>query len=74
MEAIAVETPKPIEPALTSYINGSQALMRCLVAEGVDTIFGYPGRAVLPIYDALFEDERLRHVRVRHEPSSCSRS
>ena len=37
---------------------------------GVDTLFGYPGGAVLPVYDALFEDTRLRHVLVRHEQAA----
>ena len=48
-------------------LTGAQILVRALVDQGVDTIFGYPGGAVLPIYDALFDEPRLRHVLVRHE-------
>jgi acetolactate synthase-1/2/3 large subunit len=43
------------------------AIMECLKAEGVDVVFGYPGGAVLPIYDALFKQNRLRHILVRQE-------
>lgn len=49
-------------------INGSQALMNALVAEGVDTVFGYPGGAIMPVYHKLHDYlDRLRHVLVRHE-------
>jgi len=51
----------------TKTLTGAQILVRALVDQGVDTIFGYPGGAVLPIYDALFDEPRLRHVLVRHE-------
>jgi acetolactate synthase-1/2/3 large subunit len=51
----------------TKPLTGAQILVRALVDQGVDTIFGYPGGAVLPIYDALFDEPRLRHVLVRHE-------
>ncbi len=47
--------------------TGALALIEALLAEGVDTIFGYPGGAVLPIYDALYAERRLRHILVRHE-------
>ncbi|MBI5491819.1 MAG: biosynthetic-type acetolactate synthase large subunit [Deltaproteobacteria bacterium] len=46
--------------------NGAQVFIECLLKEGVDTIFGFPGGAVLPIYDALF-DSPMRHILVRHE-------
>ncbi|PWT99509.1 MAG: acetolactate synthase, large subunit, biosynthetic type [Bacteroidetes bacterium] len=49
-------------------ITGSQAVLNALIAEGVDTIFGYPGGAIMPIYDALYDyHEKLRHILVRHE-------
>ncbi|MFN8389062.1 MAG: biosynthetic-type acetolactate synthase large subunit [Bdellovibrionota bacterium] len=49
-------------------ISGSEAIMRTLVNEGVDTIFGYPGGAIMPAYDALYDfREQIRHVLVRHE-------
>lgn len=51
-----------------TMINGSQALMNALVAEGVDTVFGYPGGAIMPVYHKLHDYlDRLRHVLVRHE-------
>ena len=48
-------------------LTGAEIVVRALVDQGVDTIFGYPGGAVLPIYDALFHEPRLRHILVRHE-------
>ncbi|MCL1666294.1 biosynthetic-type acetolactate synthase large subunit [Elizabethkingia ursingii] len=49
-------------------ISGSQALLDALVAEGVHTIFGYPGGAIMPIYDALYDfQDTLKHILVRHE-------
>lgn len=55
-------TSAPIE------ITGGDAVMRALVAEGVDTIFGYPGGAIMPIYDALYDyRDQLEHILVRHE-------
>ncbi|MCU0357900.1 MAG: biosynthetic-type acetolactate synthase large subunit [Cyclobacteriaceae bacterium] len=49
-------------------ISGSEALLRCLVAEGVDTLFGYPGGAIMPVYDALYSyADKLNHILVRHE-------
>jgi acetolactate synthase-1/2/3 large subunit len=48
-------------------LSGSEIVIQSLVDAGVDTIFGYPGGAVLPIYDALFKQNRLKHVLVRQE-------
>ena len=49
-------------------ITGSEALWRALVAEGVDTVFGYPGGQIMPVYDSLCDFvDRIRHVLVRHE-------
>lgn len=49
-------------------ITGSEALLKTLIAEGVDTIFGYPGGAVIPVYDCLYDyKDKLKHVLVRHE-------
>ncbi len=47
--------------------SGAEIIVRALVDLGVDTIFGYPGGAVLPIYDALFRQKQIQHVLVRHE-------
>jgi acetolactate synthase-1/2/3 large subunit len=52
----------------TVEVSGSVALLDALIAEGVDVIFGYPGGAIMPIYDALYDyKEKLDHVLVRHE-------
>jgi acetolactate synthase-1/2/3 large subunit len=51
-------------------MTGAQALLKCLQEEGVDIIFGFPGGAVIPIYDALFDSE-IRHVLVRHEQGAA---
>lgn len=49
-------------------ITGSQAVMESLIQEGVDVIFGYPGGAIMPVYDALYDyKEKIRHILVRHE-------
>src|SRR6188768_2718978 len=52
----------------TTKISGSEVLLNSLVAEGVDIIFGYPGGAIMPVYDALYSyTDRLTHILVRHE-------
>ncbi len=49
-------------------ISGSETLLRCLIAEEVETIFGYPGGAIMPVYDALYSyADKLTHILVRHE-------
>ena len=48
-------------------MNGSEMIVHCLTELGVEVIFGYPGGAVLPIYDALFKQNNIRHILVRHE-------
>jgi len=48
-------------------LNGAAIVIKALVDQGVDTIFGYPGGAVLPLYDELFKQNKLRHILVRHE-------
>jgi len=49
-------------------ITGAEAVLRCFLAEGVDTIFGYPGGAIMPVYDALYHyEDRLKHILPRHE-------
>ncbi|MBC7286642.1 MAG: biosynthetic-type acetolactate synthase large subunit [Armatimonadetes bacterium] len=52
-------------------IKGAEALLRVLEEEGVDTIFGYPGGAVIPIYDALYDNPRIRHILTRHEQGAA---
>ena len=52
----------------TQTLSGSQAVLEALIAEGVDTIFGYPGGAIMPIYDALYDyNDKIKHILVRHE-------
>ena len=53
---------------MNGKISGAEALMRSLVNEGVDVLFGYPGGAIMPVYDALYDHkDDLYHVLVRHE-------
>ncbi len=58
------------KPGPTNQKTGAQVLIDTLVGLGVDTIFGYPGGAVLPIYDALYAEGRVRHILVRHEQAA----
>ncbi|NVD43716.1 biosynthetic-type acetolactate synthase large subunit [Qipengyuania atrilutea] len=51
--------------------NGAAILIECLVRQGVEFVFGYPGGAVLPIYDELHGDERIRHILARHEAGAA---
>jgi acetolactate synthase-1/2/3 large subunit len=53
-----------------SELNGSEILVRCLQAEGVQYLWGYPGGAVLYIYDALYKQDSIQHVLVRHEQAA----
>ena len=49
-------------------ISGSEAIVRCLLAEGVDVLYGYPGGAIMPIYDELYKyEDKINHVLTRHE-------
>jgi acetolactate synthase-1/2/3 large subunit len=53
-------------------ISGAEALLNCLVKEGVDTIFGYPGGAIMPVYDKLKDyEDRLKHILTRHEQGAA---
>jgi len=67
METLAITKEQELQPKTTT-ITGSQAVMDALVQEGVNTIFGYPGGAIMPIYDALYDyGHQLKHILVRHE-------
>ncbi|MEM9879783.1 MAG: acetolactate synthase 3 large subunit [Pseudomonadota bacterium] len=55
----------------TEIMSGAEVIVRALQDMGVDTIFGYPGGAVLPIYDALFKQEGINHILVRHEQGAA---
>ena len=62
--AAKAQSSPPVDP------NGSEILVRCLQAEGVKYLWGYPGGAVLYIYDALFKQDSIQHVLVRHEQAA----
>ncbi len=55
------------QTAKNTHLQGAEIIVRALTDLGVDVVFGYPGGAVLPIYDALFKQNKIRHVLVRHE-------
>ncbi len=68
MEVAQQEIATPAEKKEIVEVSGSVALLEALIAEGTDTIFGYPGGAIMPIYDALYDyNDKLNHVLVRHE-------
>ena len=51
-----------------SKISGSEAVIKCLLEEGVDIIYGYPGGAIMPVYDELYKyQDKIQHVLTRHE-------
>ena len=52
-------------------LSGAEILMECLLREGVDVIFGYPGGAILPTYDAMTKYPQIHHVLVRHEQGAA---
>ncbi len=67
MEAQTYKTTK-LPEAEPVEMTGAEAVMECLVQEGVDLMFGYPGGAIMPVYDALYHyQDKLKHVLVRHE-------
>src|SRR5688572_22220556 len=62
------ETRPQGEKTAAKKISGSEVLLRSLIAEKVETIFGYPGGAIMPVYDALYYFQKeLKHILVRHE-------
>jgi acetolactate synthase-1/2/3 large subunit len=65
----ATEANAALSPG-TETLSGAEIVLRALKDQGVDVIFGYPGGAVLPIYDALFQQNAIRHILVRHEQAA----
>ena len=64
METLEIKNTMP----KLGLMSGSQAVVQALIAEGVDLMFGYPGGAIMPVYDALYDvEEELKHVLARHE-------
>nr|WP_321509247.1 acetolactate synthase 3 large subunit [uncultured Celeribacter sp.] len=55
---------------MTRQMTGAEMVVQALKDQGVDTVFGYPGGAVLPVYDAIFQQNDIRHVLVRHEQAA----
>ena len=51
-------------------ITGAEIVIKALIDQGVDTVFGYPGGAILPIYDELFQQKKIKHILVRHEQAA----
>lgn len=68
--ATAAQLHSPSSSPTSSELNGSEILVRCLQAEGVKYLWGYPGGAVLYIYDALYKQDTIQHVLVRHEQAA----
>ena len=59
-----------VEQGLPVMLSGGEMLVQALIDEGVEYIFGYPGGAVLHIYDALFKQDKIEHILVRHEQAA----
>src|SRR3954451_11059730 len=59
--------PPVMDRVKTSALSGAEIVVRCLQEEGVEYVFGYPGGAVLFIYDELFKQDKVKHVLVSHE-------
>ena len=73
MNTLELEEEKKVKPSSskTENITGSEAVLKILIAENVKTVFGYPGGAIMPIYDALYDyQDKINHILVRHEQGS----
>lgn len=67
METLTVTQKQYLEQP-KERISGSEAIVRCLLAEGVNVLYGYPGGAIMPVYDELYKyEDRINHVLTRHE-------
>ena len=56
---------------MAKHMTGAEMVVEALKDQGVEMVFGYPGGAVLPIYDAIFHQNKLRHILVRHEQGAA---
>ncbi len=70
MQSVSAETAASRPETQTVEITGAEIVVRCLEEEGVEHVFGYPGGAVLYIYDAIFKQDRFQHILVRHEQAA----
>ena len=63
-----VSAPESVEQKSSEIITGGEILIRALLEEGVETIFGYPGGAIMPVFDAIYDHkDQINHILVRHE-------
>ena len=69
-QAASAAAAKPAIDSQADAYSGAEMVIKALVDQGVEVVFGYPGGAVLPIYDALFQQNSLRHILVRHEQAA----
>lgn len=68
MTVQSIDQKKSMPAVQTKTLSGAQAILESLVAEGCDIIFGYPGGAIMPVYDALYDyQDQLKHILTRHE-------
>jgi acetolactate synthase-1/2/3 large subunit len=64
----SIELKNKKSDMVTERISGSEAIIKCLIAEGVEVLYGYPGGAIMPVYDELFKfQDKIHHVLTRHE-------
>ena len=71
MQSVSAETAAASRPEThTEQLTGAEIVVRCLEEEGVEHVFGYPGGAVLYIYDAIFKQDKFQHILVRHEQAA----
>ncbi|WP_266369069.1 biosynthetic-type acetolactate synthase large subunit [Tellurirhabdus rosea] len=72
MQPVVSDINEQPSDKLLKPLTGAEALMQALVEEGVETIFGYPGGAIMPVYDALYDyQDRINHILVRHEQGAA---
>ncbi len=69
MQSVSAETPVHAAAA-AAHLSGAEIVVRCLQEEGVEHVFGYPGGAVLYIYDEIFKQDKFQHILVRHEQAA----
>lgn len=72
-QTATIQAAEPVvSVAKPELINGSHAVIQSLIAEGVKTIFGYPGGAIMPVYDAIYDyQDQINHILVRHEQGAA---
>lgn len=68
---MAVDKKQKIDNKSENKFSGAEIILKALENEGVDTIFGYPGGAILPFYDALHQQNKIRHILTRHEQAAA---